>query len=561
MTTADCDLTATDYWPACREALRPLFGEVADVPSGPDPVKAAAEAVGWRAVRVAPGSTVAGTALVLDAAGRAVLLRSGRHPEPADVRAVWHLSAKDVGRPRVPVAVVVTGLLAALISCGSSVLAVRYGWLAPALAVVPIILLLGLRDRLATDAQHRLQATLEPSLWGLLLDPARTGLRATEPELRAAATTVVSRLRTLVAAAALDALLVTAMVAAAFFALLTIGVGTAWAVLAVAVAGLVVLVWSARSPAADLPGDGLDRLLTGTDEIHLYAAERRMLARLLPERTAARPEPRSAALAAAIPLLLLATVLGTAHADDLLAACAVLAQLVLVLGRSDNTVRSVFAVGGEAVRGIRALLTAAKTTEEPDLGLLGSGTATNTPAAPELVPGEFVVITGPSGSGKTTLLDRLSAADRDGTGYLRQDADLPRGTVRTVVLGRSSDADEQGWDALRKAGLADVIRDLPMGLSTVVSGGAGGFSASQLKLLQLARAFARRPRVLLLDEPPDVVADALRGLEGVTRVVVSQAQRFFDVADRVLVLGHSAPPNSAPPNDVPTNTETRWGSS
>ncbi|WP_329067480.1 ATP-binding cassette domain-containing protein [Amycolatopsis sp. NBC_01480] len=560
MTTVDREPTATDSWPACREALRPLFGEVADVPSGPDPVKVAAEAVGWRAVRVAPGSTVAGTALVLDAAGRAVLLRSGRHPEPADVRAVWHLSAKDVGRPRVPVAVVVTGLLAALISCGSSVLAVRYGWLAPALAVVPIILLLGLRDRLATDAQHRLQATLEPSLWGLLLDPARTGLRATEPELRAAGTTVVSRLRTLVAAAALDALLVTAMVAAAFFALLTIGAGTAWAVLAVAVAGLVVLARSARGPAADLTGDGLDRLLTGIDEIHLYAAERRMLARLLPERTAARPEPRSAALAAAIPLLLLATVLGTAHADDLLAACAVLAQLVLVLGRSDNTVRSVFAVGGEAVRGIRALLTAAKTTEEPDLVPLGSGTATNTPAA-ELVPGEFVVITGPSGSGKTTLLDRLSAADRDGTGYLRQDADLPRGTVRTVVLGRSAATDEQAWDALRKAGLADVLRDLPMGLSTVVSGGAGGFSASQLKLLQLARAFARRPRVLLLDEPPDVVADALRRLEGVTRVVVSRSSLFLDVADRVLVLGHSAPPNSAPPNDVPTNTETRWGSS
>ncbi|HEY3710494.1 MAG TPA: ATP-binding cassette domain-containing protein [Amycolatopsis sp.] len=537
--------TAADWWPACREALRPLLGEVPDdAPAGPDPVTAAAEAASWRAVRVGPGSTVAGTALVLDTAGRAVLLRSGRHPEPADVRAVWHLSAKDFARPRVPVSVVVTGLLAALVSCASSVLAVRYGWLVPVSAALPIILLLGLRDRLATDAQHRLQASLEPALWGLLLDPARTGLRTTEPELRAAATTVVSRLRTLVAAAALDALLVTAMVAAAFFALLTIGAGPACAVLAVSVAGLVVLARSARGPAADLTEDGLDRVLTGTDEIHLYAAERRMLARLLPERTdagtgqRARPEPRSAALAAALPLLLLATVLGTAHADDLLAACAVLAQLVLVLGRSDNTVRSVVAVGGEAVRGIRVLLAAAKTTEGPAAGL-------------ELVPGEFVVVTGPSGAGKTTLLDRLSAAGRDRTGYLRQDADLPRGTVRTVVLGRSPATDDQAWAALGEAGLAGVIRGLPMGLSTVVSGGAGGFSASQLKLLQLARAFARRPRLLLLDEPPDTVAEVLRGQEGVTRVVVSRSPRFLDAADRVLVLGE----------DVPTNTETRWGNS
>ncbi|SEO66412.1 ABC transporter ATP-binding protein [Amycolatopsis saalfeldensis] len=538
MTTIDRELPAAD-WPACREALRPLLGQVPeDAPDGPDPVTAAAEAGGWRAVRVSPGSTVSGTALVLDTAGRAVLLRSGRHPEPVGARAVWQLYAKGLDRPRVPVAVVVTGLLAALVSCASAMLSVRYGWLVPVLAALPIILLLGLRDRLAADAQHRLQSTVEPALWDLLLDPARTGLRTTEPELRAAATTVVSRLRTLVAAAALDALLVTAMVAAAFFALLTVSVGTAWAVLPVAVAGLVALARSARGPAAGLTGDGLDQLLTGTDEIHLYAAERRMLARLRPERPAARPEPRSAAVAAAIPFLLLATVLGIARADVLLAACAVLAQLFLVLGRSDNTVRSVFVVGGEAVRGIRALLAAAKATEVPTLAL-------------DLIPGEFVVITGPSGAGKTTLLDRLSAADRGRTGYLRQDADLPRGTVRTVVLGRSPAADDQAWAALGQAGLAEVIRGLPMGLSTVVSGGAGGFSASQLKLLQLARAFARRPRLLLLDEPPDTIAEVVRDQEGVTRVVVSRSPRFLDVADRVLVLG----------DDVPTNTETRWGNS
>jgi ABC-type multidrug transport system fused ATPase/permease subunit len=544
MTTADRELPATvDWWPACREALRPLLGDVpADAPAGPDPVTAAAAAAGWRAVRVPPGSTVDGTALVLDAAGRVLLLRSGRHPEPTDARAVWQLYTKDLGRPRVPVAVVLTGLLAASVGCASSLLAVRYGWLVPVVAALPVTLLLGLRDRLATDAQHRLQATLEPALWGLLLDPARTGLRTTEPELRAAATTVVSRLRTLVAAAAVDALLVIAMVVAAFFALLTIGAGPACAVLAVSAAGIAVLARSARdAPASTV--DGLDRLLTGTDEIHLYAAERRMLARLLPETTATRTEPRSAALAAAIPLLLLATVLGTAHADDLLAACAVLAQLVLVLGRSDNTVRSVVAVGGEAVRGIRALLAAAKPVEGPN--------ATGTGPEPELVPGEFVVLTGPPGAGKTTLLDRLSVVDRGRTGYLRQDADVPRGTVRTVVLGRSPAVDEEAWAALAKAGLDGVIRGLPMRLSTVVSGGAGGFSASQLKLLQLARAFARRPRLLLLDEPPDTVADVLRGQEGVTRVVVTRSPRFIDVADRVLVLG----------DDVSTNTETRWGKS
>jgi ABC-type multidrug transport system fused ATPase/permease subunit len=141
--------------------------------------------------------------------------------------------------------------------------------------------------------------------------------------------------------------------------------------------------------------------------------------------------------------------------------------------------------------------------------------------------------------------------DRDATGYVVQDADAPRGNVRTVVVGGTAAGDDEAWRALEVVGLSDAIRRLPMGLSTVVTDGSGGFSATQIQLMQLARALARRPRLLLLDEPPVAVAGALRSRDGVTRVVVTCSPSLLDAADRVITLGEGAP----------TNTETRWGKS
>jgi ABC-type multidrug transport system fused ATPase/permease subunit len=472
-------------------------------------------------------------------------------------------------------AVVVAGLAAALAGCVASALAPRLGWWVPALATIPVTLLLVLRDRFATATEHRLQAELEPALWDLVLDPAQHELRRIGRERRAAATSLVSRLRTLVGAALLDALLALATVSAAFVVLCTVDARLAFAFGGVTAGLLVVMAWQARG-VGDESTNLLDAVLAGTDEIHLYAAERRMLTKLLPREARAKTEPRLAALAALTLPVLLAIVLGTARANDLPVACVVLVQLVLVLGRPDNTVRSVLVVGAEAVRGAKTLLAKATpvTRQSTNERLKGEIEVVEVSydRAPTLrnlhiAAGEFVAVTGASGAGKTSLLKLLGGLEvaqcgevrhdgarrrladiRDHIGYVTQDADVPRGNVRSVVLGRTSHDDEKAWQALEKSGLAGVIRNLPMGLSTVVAGGAGGFSRSQLQLMLYARALARGPRILLFDEPPDTAAEALRDHEGVTRVVVTHSPRLLRAADRVVVLGPEA-----------TNTETHWG--
>ena len=187
----------------------------------------------------------------------------------------------------------------------------------------------------------------------------------------------------------------------------------------------------------------------------------------------------------------------------------------------------------------------------------------------DLFAGEFVVILGPSGSGKSTLLNILGGLDvpSGGTVTFREHV-LTGASERELTLYRrehvgfvfqfynlipsltalenvqlvtqlaesvpSARGEQDATDALQLVGLGDRLSFFPAQLS-------GG----EQQRVAIARAVAKRPDVLLCDEPTGaldcetgkLVLQALRQANrelGTTTVVITHNVGIADMADRVL---------------------------
>ena len=137
--------------------------------------------------------------------------------------------------------------------------------------------------------------------------------------------------------------------------------------------------------------------------------------------------------------------------------------------------------------------------------------------------GEYVAIVGQSGCGKSTLIRLLlgfetpekGAVYYDGKdlnklemsslrkeiGIVLQESGLFRGDLfSNITISDPTLSLDDAWDAAEKAGIADDIRAMPMGMHTYISEGQGGISGGQRQRIMIARAIAPHPKILIFDE-------------------------------------------------------------
>jgi branched-chain amino acid transport system ATP-binding protein len=197
--------------------------------------------------------------------------------------------------------------------------------------------------------------------------------------------------------------------------------------------------------------------------------------------------------------------------------------------------------------------------------------------------GDFVALIGPNGAGKTTVFNVLTGLVRPTTGRLlfrgaditryRSDQISRQGISRTfqlirvfpglsvldnvrvgAIFGRCGGAPRPQSEGLQDIlTLTDLLQraDQP----------AGSLGIGERKRLEIARALATQPRLLLLDEvlaglaPPDARAlmDLIHAIHqrGVTLIWIEHIMRaVLALADRIIVLHHGEKIAEGPPEEV-----------
>lgn len=173
----------------------------------------------------------------------------------------------------------------------------------------------------------------------------------------------------------------------------------------------------------------------------------------------------------------------------------------------------------------------------------------------DIKPYSKIAIIGKSGSGKTTLMHIMAGllpvmegdilidgnrrSDIDETGwfnqlsYISQSPYLFAGSIKeNIAIGLNREPKtEEIAEAAQKAGITELIDSLPEGYGTLVGEGGRGLSGGEKQRIALARAFLKKPNVILFDEPTT-------GLDLHTEMILQQSLAELSQKATVITVAH-----------------------
>lgn len=184
----------------------------------------------------------------------------------------------------------------------------------------------------------------------------------------------------------------------------------------------------------------------------------------------------------------------------------------------------------------------------------------------EIEKGDYVGIVGPSGSGKSTLFRLLLGFEKPEAGQIYYDQqDLENVDIRSIrrqlgvvlqsgqlmygsifdniVAASPGLTINDAWEAARMAGMEDDIRNMPMGMHTMISEAGSTLSGGQKQRLLIARAIISKPKIIYFDEATSaldnktqkIVSESLANL-GVTRVVIAHRLSTIINCNKIFVM-------------------------
>lgn len=180
--------------------------------------------------------------------------------------------------------------------------------------------------------------------------------------------------------------------------------------------------------------------------------------------------------------------------------------------------------------------------------------------------GDYVALVGASGCGKSTLLRLLLGFEKPQTGEIYyngqdlskidvralrrqlgvvlQNGQLMIGNIFSNIVGANPYLTiDDAWEAAKMAGIDEDIRQMPMGMHTVISEGAGTISGGQKQRILIARAIVKKPKILFFDEATSaldnntqaIVSKSLDQLQA-TRIVIAHRLSTIINCNRIIVM-------------------------
>ena len=184
----------------------------------------------------------------------------------------------------------------------------------------------------------------------------------------------------------------------------------------------------------------------------------------------------------------------------------------------------------------------------------------------KIEPGQYIAIVGKTGCGKSTLMRLMLGFEstkngaiyydgqdinmldlkslRQHIGAVMQNGKLFQGDIfSNIIIAAPWLTLNEAWAAARLAGIEKDIKEMPMGMHTLISEGSGGVSGGQKQRLMIARAIAPKPSILMFDEATSAldnitqkqISESLDSLKS-TRIVIAHRLSTIKNCDRIIVI-------------------------